>query len=107
LSKIISNELAGMIERIQMMTNQEVKRLTPEVEKLINSRSQDNHHIETILDQLLDCAGMSSDAIELFKHLCRYCYMQNPAAVVDYIRIYHDLYGENSEQDNSKTNDDA
>jgi hypothetical protein len=88
-----------MIEQIQAITKQELSRLSPEVDTIIKIRSKDQHRIESMLDRLLDCAGMDNDGLVLFKKLCRYYYRINPAAVNDYVGFYHELYGEDSTED--------
>ena len=106
--KNMAQELTDMIEQLQAIVKQELLRIAPEVEKIIKNRSKDQHRIESLLDKLLDCAGMDNDGLELFKRLCRYYNRLNPAASGDYVRYYHEQYGiENNETENMNGDDKA
>jgi hypothetical protein len=97
MDKNIIIEMAGMIEQTKAITKQELNILSPEVDSIIKKRSKDQHRIESLLDRLLDCAGMDNDGLELFKKLCRYYYRLNPSAASDYVRYYHELYERQTE----------
>jgi hypothetical protein len=97
MDKNIVIEMAGMIEQAKAITKQELLFLSSEVDSIIEQRSKDQHRIESLLDRLLDCAGMDNDGLELFKKLCRYYFRLNPSAVSDYVRYYHEIYERQTE----------
>ena len=92
-------DITKTVEQIQSLNRQELLVLEPEVTRIIKTRSQDQRRIEGLLDRLLDCAGTGDDGLDLFKRLCRYYYRLNPAAAADYVRFYHEMYGEDGEEE--------
>ena len=61
------------------------------VETILVSRSRDVRHIKQTLDRLLDFACHPA-GFKLFKTLCHYYYSIDPAATVDYINAYRELW---------------
>ena len=85
-------DICGMIEQMQELIKEGIKIIEPQINAVIRNKITDNHRIETLLDQLLDYAGMDETGLVLFKRLCRYYYFINPQATADYVYIYRDLY---------------
>jgi hypothetical protein len=108
MNKDMAREVAGLFEQLQAITKQELLRIAPDVENIIRNRSKDQHRIESLLDKLLECAGMDNEGLEMFKRLCRYYYKFNPAAAGDYVRYYHEFYGsEDNESEKIANGDDT
>ena len=72
-----------------------------EVDRIINSQSGDEQAIERTLDTLCEVA-FDNEVLLLFKKLCRYYYNINPAATVQQIQFYREMW--DSEEEN-KTNE--
>ncbi len=89
---------AGLVE----LRRQAAQVCAPVVHDLIRTRSQDTHAIEHTLDRLLDCA-CHPEGLILFKTLCRYYFMLDPAATADYIRIYREMWDDNAEESHEET----
>jgi hypothetical protein len=70
----------------------DVTLIKPEVDAVIHNRVTDKRIIESLLDQLLNYAGMSESGLTLFKCLCRYYYYINLEVTAEYIYAYRDLY---------------
>ena len=86
-------ELAG---RVRQLHCEAVTAYTPVVEELIQAGNRDSKQIERTLDGLLDFCGDAS-ALELYRSLCRYYFEIAPAAAVDYVQAYREMY--NSDRD--------
>ena len=78
-------------EKMQGLHTLAVTQYTPVVEAIIATRSRDVRHIQHTLDRLLDFACHPA-GLQLFKSLCRCYYRIDPAATVDYISIYRELW---------------
>ncbi len=81
-------DLAESLRRIQ---ERGVACYTPVVQSIIASRSRDARYIQHTLDGLLDFA-CHPGGLALFKSLCRYYSTLDPAATVDYINYYREMW---------------
>ena len=95
----IHQEILEMARQLNNLLKEAVSLIEPEVEKAIHERVTDNHHIELLLDRLLDYAGMDDDGLALFNRLCRYYYSINPTATAEYSNTYRDLYGHDADDE--------
>ena len=85
-------EIGDMIEQMQSVVKVAVSEIKSQVDYIIRKRVTDEWQIETLLDRLLDYAGIDDSGLALFKHLCRYYYAINPKATEEYVLTYKDLY---------------
>jgi len=85
------HSVSVIAEKIQGLQILAVDQYTPVVEAIIITRSRDVRHIQHTLDHLLDFACHPA-GLQLFKSLCRYYYRIDPAATVDYINTYRELW---------------
>jgi hypothetical protein len=81
-----------MVRQIQKLNEITLAGIKPQLDNVIRNRITDSKTIEPLLDELLDCAGMSEEGLELFKRLCRYYFRIDPTTTAEYIYIYRDLY---------------
>jgi hypothetical protein len=92
-----SNDLVKSIRplcvQLQKLNKQAILEYRPIVESLIRSRSRDISHIEHTLDGLLSFCGYDP-ALQLFRKLCRYYYNIDPAATVEHVNAYRDMWDE-------------
>ena len=65
--------------------------LQSELESLIQAQVTDVHHIELLLDQMLDFA-FDADILTLYKRLCRYYYFIDAQASVSYVNSYREMW---------------
>lgn len=86
-----------LVQRVDELQHQAARACTPEVERIIHTRSRDAREIEHTLDLLLDCACVP-EGLTLFKTSCRYYYAIDPAAVAFYVHSYRELWGEDAGQ---------
>ena len=89
----------------QILSRQAVELYTPVVEAIVRSRCQDARHIEHTLDGLLGFC-FDSEALRLYRQLCRYYYGLDPAATAAYVHAYREMWdSETKDQPCAKTND--
>jgi len=85
------NNIKGLVDGLRGIQELGVAQYTPIVEHIIASRSKDARHIQHTLDYLLDFA-CHPDGLSLYKKLCRYYYTLDPAATVDYVNYYREMW---------------
>lgn len=83
--------VSAIAEQIQGVQAVAVAQYTPVVETIIATRNCDVRQIEQTLDGLLDFCGYEQ-ALLLYRRLCRHYYDIDPAATVDYINAYRELW---------------
>jgi hypothetical protein len=91
------NGIMGLVEGLRGIQELGVAQYTPVVERIIRTRSRDTRHIEHTLDHLLDFACHPGGLV-LFNSLCRYYYTLDPAATVEYINIYREMWDNEDEE---------
>lgn len=84
-------ELAEKIASLQL---QAVIELTPQVQDIIASGSQDIVRIERTLDLLLDSA-CTDEGLLLFKILCRHYWEIDTVSTAGYINAYREIWDTN------------
>jgi hypothetical protein len=89
--KDLVEAIGGLIESMSGLARQAVAEYTPIVDSIVRTRSKDIHHIEHTLDGLLDFC-FDPEMLLLFKKLCRHYYFIEPAAAVDYVRFYREMW---------------
>jgi len=92
ISSDFIQEFGGTIENVQALVREAISFIEPEVNEIIRKRITDSKQVETLLDNLLNYAGMDNNGLYLFKRLCRYYYFINPEVTVEYVYTYRDLY---------------
>ncbi len=92
IDKGFAQEIGGMIKQIQELTKEAVALVEPEVKYIIRNNVTDSKQIESLLDRLLDYAGMDDIALLLFRRICRHYYFINPKATATYVYAYRDMY---------------
>ena len=63
-----------VIEPVHALVEEATSYIEPDVCAIINRQITDKKRIEKVLDSLLNYAGMSKKADELFKRLCNFLY---------------------------------
>jgi len=91
----LADAIGGMA---QIIDNNAVA-LQPDVERIISERSTDENKITHLLDTLIDMAGMSKLADELFMRLNGYYAGINPAGAAENIKRYDNQYGDHADSD--------
>jgi len=82
---------AELARSLRELGRDAVKIYAAEVDAVIRTRSRDAHRIESLLDRML---GFCYDAnmLILFKKLCRHYFQFAPAATVEHIHAYRDMW---------------
>jgi hypothetical protein len=83
--------VSQLAEAIQDLNRRAVLEYTPVVETILRTRSRDTRHIEHTLDGLLGFCGYEP-ALLLYRKLCRYYFVLEPAAAVDYVNSYREMW---------------
>lgn len=95
------NELVDSISQLakgtEQLALQAVELYTPIVENIINTKSNDIKFIEHTLGFMLDFC-FHDKMLLLFKKLCRYYYLIDPQATVEYINLYRELWEDETKQ---------
>jgi pilus assembly protein TadC len=95
----LRNTIYEMVERIQELNRIRLAEIEPRLENVIRNRVTDERIVEQLLDELLDCAGISEEGLLPFKRLCRYFFPINLILVTEYINIYRELYDSDDNQE--------
>ncbi len=74
-----------------------VSEYAPIVDSIVRARSKDIRHIEHTLDGLLDFC-FDPEALLLYKKLCRHYDDIDPAATVEYVHAYRDMWDTETEE---------
>ena len=85
------DDIKALASRLHSLLRQSVVEITPQVQDLVDSSSQDVWLIEHTLDLLLDAACIP-EALALFKTLCRHYWYINPEAAVSYVDSYRQMW---------------
>jgi hypothetical protein len=83
--------IVDLIESGSGLARQAVAEYTPIVDSIVRTRSKDIRHIEHTLDGLLGFC-FDSEALLLFKKLCRHYYFIDPAAAAEYVHMYREMW---------------
>ena len=94
------NGIMAMAGQLHALIEQAVIPLRAEVDAVIRQNVVDDVRVERLLENLLNYAGHSKEALALFKRLGRYYYDQNPELITDYVMTYRDLYDSDDENEN-------
>jgi len=94
------NDIMAMAGQLHALIEQAVIPLRAEVDAVIRQNVVDDVRVERLLENLLNYAGHSEEALALFKRLGRYYYDQNPELITDYVMTYRDLYDSDDENEN-------
>ncbi len=87
----LAQSIGKLVGQSQILSCQAVELYTPVVEAIVRSRCQDARHIEQTLDGLLDFC-FDSEALRLYRQLCRYYYGLDPAATASYVQTYREMW---------------
>jgi hypothetical protein len=90
-SRLEFDAIVSLAHSLNELQRQSASICAPMVQGIIQSRTQDQQHIERLLDRLLDCACIP-DGLVLFRALCRYYFSINPVATADYIQAYREMW---------------
>ena len=93
------NGIVAMAGQLHALIEQAVVPPRAEVDAVIRQSVVDDVRVEWLLDNLLNYAGHSEEALALFKRLGRYYYDQNPELITDYVMTYRDLYDSDDENE--------
>ena len=87
----MGSQLGELATRLQALGREAVHAYTPVVEGLIRSGNRDTTEIERTLDGLLGFCG--NDAVLLlYRRLCRHYSIIDPAATVEYVCAYREMW---------------
>ena len=96
----MDKDLHELAKSIVALQNEAVRQTLlswkPEVDRTICTNSKDVNAIEHTLDALCEVA-FDDEILILFKKLCRYYYDIDPAATVEYIQFYREMWDTNEE----------
>lgn len=84
--------LGSLLKKINDMSNEELKKLTPFVNELIKNRSQDTKQIELLLDRLFDLV-LSGVGMDIYTKLLNYLQAFNPELADRIKEMDDDLLG--------------
>jgi len=94
------SDIKKIIEPVHALVEEATSYIEPEVYAILNRYITDKHRIEKVFDSLLNYAGMSNKADELFKRLCNFLYFIDPSLALAYIVFYLEMYVGNGDEDN-------
>lgn len=83
--------IKGLVGNLATLNQQAVLDYTPIVDAIVRSPNPDVRHIERTLDGLLDFCG-HEPALHLYKKLCRRYFLIDPAATVQYVHAYREMW---------------
>ena len=96
----MDKDLHDLAKSIVALQNEAVKQVLlfwkPKAEQIIINKSQDINEIEHTLDALCEVA-FDDEVLALFKQLCRYYYNIDPAATVEHIQFYREMWDSEEE----------
>jgi len=96
----MDKDLHELAKSIVALQNEAVRQTLlswkPEVDRIICTNSKDVNAIEHTLDALCEVA-FDDEILILFKKLCHYYYDIDPAATVEYIQFYREMWDTNEE----------
>jgi hypothetical protein len=93
------DSLTAVIAPLQVLHQQAIEALTPNVHDIIESNSRDARLIEHTLDHLLDHACIPHGLV-IFKSLCRYYWAIDPHATASYIYAYCEMWDDGDKKTN-------
>lgn len=96
MSDELFENVSAIVGEMQGLAKLAHAQYAAEVDAVIAERRRDTQRIERLLDRILDF-GFDDAMVQLFKRLCRYYYTIDPAATVDYVHAYRDMW--DSEED--------
>ena len=99
-------DVLKMILPVKALVEEATSYVEPEVKTVLQHRITDKKRIEKLLDQLLNYAGMSDKADNLYRQLCNFYYFIDPVMVSEWIVIYLDMYGNAEIEEELVYNDD-
>lgn len=93
----LTRDIGALAESRSDLTRRAVAEYAPVVDTIVSTRSRDVRHIERILDGLLDFC-FAPEALLLYKKLCRHYFCINPAAAVEYVCVYREVWDSEPER---------
>jgi hypothetical protein len=87
----MGSQLGELATRLQALGREAVHAYTPVVDGLIRSGSRDTTEIERTLDELLGFCGNEA-ALVLYRRLCQHYSAIDPAATVEYVHAYREMW---------------
>ena len=84
-------QFGELASRLETLEREAVDAYTPIVGELILTGGRDANEIERALNGLLGFCGNES-ALQLYRRLCRHYYSIDPAATVEYVHAYRDMW---------------
>jgi len=91
-------DVVKMILPVKALVEEAASYIESEVKTVLQHRITDKKRIGRLLDQLLNYAGMSDKADNMFRQLCNFYYFIDPVMISEWIVVYRDMY-ENTEVD--------
>jgi hypothetical protein len=86
-----SKAIISFARDLRKLQQQAAQQYEPVVDDILRTRSRDVHHIEHVLDGLLDFCG-HEPVLEMYKKLCRHYWEIDPAATATYINAYREYW---------------
>ncbi len=87
----LAQSIGKLVGKSQILSRQAVELYAPVVEAIVHSRCQDARHIEQTLDGLLGFC-FDSEALRLYRQLCRYYYDLDPSATASCVQAYRKMW---------------
>ncbi len=83
--------IISLARDLRELQQQAAQQYEPVVDDILRACSRDIHHIEHVLDGLLDFCGREP-VLEMYKKLCRHYWEIDPAATASYINAYREYW---------------
>lgn len=87
----LEDTIGELVSSLSTLARRAVTEYTPLVGSIVRERPHDVRHIEHTLDGLLDFC-FDPEALLLYRKLCRHYDFIDPAAAVDYVNAYRDMW---------------
>jgi hypothetical protein len=97
MSKSLFQAIKPLAKSLNELTKTAITVYSKEVDLIIISQSRDSHHIQHILDGILDFA-FDLDMLKLYRKLCRYYYGLDPSAAFYYVEAYRSMWAPTDEE---------
>jgi 3-oxoacid CoA-transferase subunit A len=102
----LCTNICEMIKPVKKLVEEAASYIEPEVVEILDRHLTDKRHIEKLLESLLNYAGMSEKADDLFRRLCNYYFFINPVMISEWITIFRNMYVDEPLDDDAELEDD-
>ncbi|WP_152053056.1 hypothetical protein [Tautonia marina] len=93
-----AEELIALARMNKRLNRQAMTVYKPVVESILSTDSRDVPHIERTLDGLLGFCGYTP-ILKLYRRLCRHYWSIDPAAAVEYVEVYRQMWDDDEKEE--------